>query len=126
MLGQLFASIQFTKLLEEDPFAWGGRTKQSKGEKQVTASPEAVLEELREGRGPGLGSRRRRRPRGCPCLQGWLVTVLCAQSQGRGRGRERERGRERARERERERGRGAQDWPGGSVVLPLGLPLSEC
>lgn len=49
VLGQLFASIQFTELLQEDQFAWGRGKKPNKGEKQVTASPEAVLEELREG-----------------------------------------------------------------------------
>ena len=30
MLGQLFASIQFTKLLEEDLFAWGGGQEETK------------------------------------------------------------------------------------------------
>ena len=55
MPGQVFAFIQFTECLQKDQFASGWK-KHNTGEKQVTASPERVVEELREGRGPGLGS----------------------------------------------------------------------
>lgn len=107
MLGQLFASIQFTELLQEDQFAWGrGKKPNKRGE--AGDSTEAVLEELRRGEG-WAGQRAKAEAAGMSVSAG--LACDCAECSDPG---------------EREREGGAQGWPGSSVVLPLGLSLSEC
>lgn len=108
VLGQLFASIQFTELLQEDQFAWGRGKKPNKGEKQVTASQRRFWRS--SGRGEGwAGQRAKAEAAGMSVSAG--LACDCAECSDPG---------------EREREGGAQGWPGSSVVLPLGLSLSEC
>ena len=102
MLGQLFASIQFTKLLEEDLFAWGG------GQEETKQRGEAGDSKSRGCSGGAQGGARAWAGQRAEAEATWMsvsagLACDCAVCSVPGkRGRERERDRERERERERE------------------------